>query len=111
MKKQIDLLKRKINKLHDVQKVSYDINVLAQTRLLSDTIKWGKAEKKIVDVTADYNATKLSTQITSDDNFFKIALRNDDKSLIILDDMTVGWVDNKDICTFKKVIFNKLDEI
>jgi cell wall-associated NlpC family hydrolase len=110
-KKQLNLLKRKINTLFDAQKILYDINVFAETRLSTDTIKWGKAKKGIVDITADYTRTKLATQITPKDNFFKITLRNECMSLIILDDMTMGWVDNDDISAYKKVASQDLDDI
>ncbi len=57
---------------------------------------WGKTNK-LINLRRGKNNNKISTQITSEDNFFKVLYQDKNESLIQLEDQTLGWVYNNEI--------------
>ncbi|MBI4649973.1 C40 family peptidase [Candidatus Desantisbacteria bacterium] len=57
---------------------------------------WGKTIETL-DVRKDKTSKKISTQITEDDNAFKILYADENESLIQLEDSTLGWIYNDKI--------------
>jgi cell wall-associated NlpC family hydrolase len=96
-KKQLNTLKRKLRSSFSTKKVLYDINVLVDAHSQTEPKLYGTAGKNVVNIFSGYSTKKLSTQITPQDNPFKIILRKAGKSLILLDDNTLGWAGDRDI--------------
>ncbi len=109
--KQLELLKKAVKSEIEGADVHYDIRVLTSQSSLHHLKCWGRAEKFIVNVTSDFEGEKLSTQISPDDNYFKIILQKNFRSLVQLDDNTVGWLDDNNIYVFKKDLSETWDNL
>ncbi len=95
--KQLALLKKSVRSLSLTQKAIFDVNVLTGGGLVNRSDKWGKAGKSLVNVTNDMAGSKLTTQITQNDNYFRIIAQQDGMALVQLEDRTLGWVNGGDI--------------
>jgi len=95
-RKQLDLLKRRVDLFHE-SRITIDVEVLSENPEDISPMGWGMAASELVDIMKDYSLKKLSSQVTPDDGYFKIILKNNGKCLILLRDKTMGWVLEKDV--------------
>ena len=99
--KQLNLLKKKMHLTFSDDLLHYDVKVLSDKNMLNSITTSANALKGIVNVTSDFFGEKLASQITPADGYFKVVLKEESRSLILLDDYTLGWVDNNVIQFYK----------
>lgn len=99
---QLVALKRRINDAKIEREIFFDVKALTDPQTSAQAKWWGRAKISLVNVTNDIGGKKLSTQLSPNDNYFKILIREKGRALILMDDHTCGWVNCEDIYIYKK---------
>lgn len=75
------------------------------------TLNWGKAGREIVGIRRKRDSFEISTQVTPEDNPFRILIKDEKQYLIQLDDLTLGWVYEDEIVIIEPPLENPWKEI